>query len=138
MPETPRRARQAATLSLVFGAVLLAGAATGAWGDPAGPRRHASADAAPAAVATLSAGQDPAGAALSEQQAEHLIGANGDRWGAYYSAQEYAEFSQGLDGRYLGVGLSVGRARTVSPPSPRCSRPVRPPPPGSPSATGCC
>ncbi|MGV9270102.1 S41 family peptidase [Kitasatospora sp. NPDC003701] len=111
MPETPRRARQAATLSLVFGAVLLAGAATGAWGDPAAPRPHPSADAAPAAVATLSAGQDPAGAALSEQQAEHLIGANGDRWGAYYSAQEYAEFSQGLDGRYLGVGLSVGRGQ---------------------------
>ncbi|MFJ9951042.1 S41 family peptidase [Kitasatospora sp. NPDC091207] len=111
MPETPRRARQAATLSLVFGAVLLAGAATGAWGDPAAPRPRPSADAAPAAVATLGAGQDPAGAALSEQQAEHLIGANGDRWGAYYSAQEYAEFSQGLDGRYLGVGLSVGRGQ---------------------------
>ncbi|MEV0531408.1 S41 family peptidase [Kitasatospora sp. NPDC050463] len=111
MPETPRRARQAATLSLVFGAVLLAGAATGAWGDPPGPRRHSSADVAPAAVATLAAGQDPAGAALSEQQAQHLIGANGDRWGAYYSAQEYAEFSQGLDGRYLGVGLSVGRGQ---------------------------
>ncbi|MCG6496354.1 S41 family peptidase [Kitasatospora sp. A2-31] len=111
MPETPRRARQAATLSLVFGAVLLAGAAAGAWGDPGTPGRRVSADAAPAAVATLAAGQDPAGAALSEQQAEHLIGANGDRWGAYYSAQEYAEFSQGLDGRYLGVGLSVGRGQ---------------------------
>ncbi|MFI6846988.1 S41 family peptidase [Kitasatospora sp. NBC_00085] len=110
MPETPRRARQAATLSLVFGAVLLAGAATGAWGDPSRPA-HPSADAVPASVATVAAGQDPAGTALSEQQAEHLIGANGDRWGAYYSAQEYAEFSQGLDGRYLGVGLSVGRGQ---------------------------
>ncbi|WP_406199000.1 S41 family peptidase [Kitasatospora sp. NBC_01560] len=116
MPETPRRARQAATLSLVFGAVLLAGAATGAWGDPGTPAHRPSADAAPAARAAaapgaLAAGQDPAGAALSEQQAERLIGANGDRWGAYYSAQEYAEFSQGLDGRYLGVGLSVGRGQ---------------------------
>ncbi|MFE7488785.1 S41 family peptidase, partial [Kitasatospora sp. NPDC057541] len=62
-----------------------------------------------AAAATVGAGLDPAGADLSEQQAERLIGATGDRWGAYYSAQEYAEFSQGLDGRYLGVGLSVGR-----------------------------
>ncbi|MFG3054965.1 S41 family peptidase [Kitasatospora sp. NPDC048239] len=114
MPETPRRARQAVTLGLVFGAVLLAGAATGAWGDPGTtPARHSSADAAPAAAAAapVAAGQDPAGAALSQQQAEHLLGANGDRWGAYYSAQEYAEFSQGLDGRYLGVGLSVGRGQ---------------------------
>ncbi|AUY51552.1 S41 family peptidase [Streptomyces sp. CB01881] len=111
MLQTPRRARQAATLSLVFGAVLLAGAATGAWGDPSAPPHRPSVDAAPAAAAGVAAGQDPAGAALSEQQAEHLIGANGDRWGAYYSAQEYAEFSQGLDGRYLGVGLSVGRGQ---------------------------
>ncbi|MFH8383082.1 S41 family peptidase [Kitasatospora sp. NPDC018058] len=106
MPQTPRRARQVAALSLVFGAVLLAGAATGAWGDPSAPSRRASADLAPAAAGLPA---DPAGTALSEQQAEHLLAAGGDRWGAYYSAREYAEFSQGLDGRYLGVGLSVGR-----------------------------
>ncbi|MBV6701640.1 S41 family peptidase [Kitasatospora aureofaciens] len=109
MPETPRRARQAATLSLVFGAVLLAGAATGAWGDPSEPPHRPSADTARPASVVAGVGADPAGTALSEQQAEHLLGATGDRWGAYYSAQEYAEFSQGLDGRYLGVGLSVGR-----------------------------
>lgn len=97
-----------ATLSLVFGVVLIAGAATGAWGDP--PRRPA-AGAAPVAGAAPGLPADPAGTALSEQQAEHLLGANGDRWGAYYSAQEYAAFSQGLDGRYLGVGLSVGRGQ---------------------------
>ncbi|MFJ8625640.1 S41 family peptidase [Kitasatospora sp. NPDC093550] len=107
MLQTPRRARQVAALSLVFGAVLLAGAATGAWGDPSDLPPRPSADAARATGGGLPA--DPAGTALSEQQAEHLLGANGDRWGAYYSAQEYAEFSQGLDGRYLGVGLSVGR-----------------------------
>ncbi|MGW3232268.1 S41 family peptidase [Kitasatospora sp. NPDC001095] len=108
MLQTPRRARQVAALSLVFGAVLLAGAATGAWGDPGGSPHHPSTD-------TVRAGgglpADPAGAALSEQQAEHLLAAGGDRWGAYYSAQEYAEFSQGLDGRYPGVGLSVGRGQ---------------------------
>ncbi|MEU9078851.1 S41 family peptidase [Kitasatospora sp. NPDC048538] len=109
MLETPRRARQVATLSLVFGVVLLAGAASGAWGDPADPVRRSSADTAPVAAAAAGPPADPAGSALSEQQAEHLLGANGDRWGAYYSAQEYAEFTQGLDGRYLGVGLSVGR-----------------------------
>ncbi|MFF3068575.1 S41 family peptidase [Kitasatospora sp. NPDC057936] len=109
MLETPRRARQVATLSLVFGAVLLAGAATGAWGDPSEAPRRPSADAVRPASVVPGVTADPAGTALSEQQAEHLLGASGDRWGAYYSAQEYAEFSQGLDGRYLGVGLSVGR-----------------------------
>ncbi|MFH9351527.1 S41 family peptidase [Kitasatospora sp. NPDC017646] len=106
MLQTPRRARQVAALSLVFGAVLLAGAATGAWGDPSDQPRRASADLAPAPAGPPA---DPSGKALSEQQAEHLLAAGGDRWGAYYSAQEYAEFSQGLDGRYPGVGLSVGR-----------------------------
>lgn len=95
-------------LSLVFGAVLLAGAATGAWGDPGDPPHRSSADTARAAGGLPA---DPAGATLSEQQAEHLLAAGGDRWGAYYSAQEYAEFSQGLDGRYPGVGLSVGRGQ---------------------------
>ncbi|MEE1785983.1 S41 family peptidase [Streptomyces sp. SP17BM10] len=109
MLETPRRARQVATLSLVFGAVLLAGAATGAWGDPSAPPRRPSADTVRPASVAPGVTADPAGSSLSEQQAEHLLGASGDRWGAYYSAQEYAEFSQGLDGRYLGVGLSVGR-----------------------------
>ncbi|WP_329495207.1 S41 family peptidase [Kitasatospora herbaricolor] len=112
MSETPRHhsgtvLRHSSTLSLVLGAVLLAGAATGAWGDPPAAPPALSADAAPVPAA----GQDPAGAALSPQQAEGLLGANGDRWGAYYSAQEYADFSRGLDGRYLGVGLSVGRGQ---------------------------
>ncbi|MFI2611458.1 S41 family peptidase [Kitasatospora sp. NPDC018619] len=108
MLQTPRTARQVAALSLVFGAVLLAGAATGAWGGPDDAPHRPSADAA---RATGGLPADPAGAALSEQQAEHLLAAGGDRWGAYYSAQEYAEFSQGLDGRYAGVGLSVGRGQ---------------------------
>ncbi|MGW7581806.1 S41 family peptidase [Kitasatospora sp. NPDC054768] len=108
MLQTPRRARQVTVLSLVFGAVLLAGAATGAWGDPGDPPHRSSADTA---RATGGLPADPAGATLSEQQAEHLLAAGGDRWGAYYSAQEYAEFSQGLDGRYPGVGLSVGRGQ---------------------------
>ncbi|MBV2154201.1 S41 family peptidase [Kitasatospora sp. SUK 42] len=107
MLQTPRRARQVAALSLAFGAVLLAGAVSGAWDEPGDRPRRAAADLVPAANTALPA--DPSGAALSEQQAEHLLSAGGDRWGAYYSAQEYAEFSQGLDGRYLGVGLSVGR-----------------------------
>ncbi|WP_332262149.1 S41 family peptidase [Kitasatospora mediocidica] len=46
---------------------------------------------------------------FSSQQAERLVASGADRWAAYYSAEEYARFAQGLDGEYLGVGLSVER-----------------------------
>jgi len=104
MPVTQRRARQGATLTLVFGAVLMAGAATGAWSEPAPVPQLSSSDAA----VRLAAGEDPAGAELSRQQAEQLLAAGGDPWSAYYSPEAYAEFTLG---RYLGVGLSVGRAQ---------------------------
>ncbi|MCX4748730.1 S41 family peptidase [Kitasatospora sp. NBC_01287] len=116
------RARRGAALGLVFGAVLLSGAAAGAWGGTAPVR-----PAVPAGNATASGqrsqgsedGQDghrgldggaPPAAALTPQQAERLVAVGGDRWAAYYSPQEYAEFAQGLDGEYLGVGLFVDRA----------------------------
>ncbi len=98
----PRRTHQGFALTLVFGAVLTAGAAAGAWGgaEPAGPRRPPSADAA---------GGPPGVSAFSPQQAERFVAAGGDRWAAYYSPEDYAQFTQGLDGEYLGVGLSVDR-----------------------------
>lgn len=99
----PRQVRHGATLSLVFGVVLLSGAAVGAWGEPRAVSRAVSQDAAPA--------RDLAGADLSPEQAERLVGQSGDPWAAYYSPQEYADF---LRGRYLGVGLSVGRAQDGS------------------------
>lgn len=101
MAATGRRARQGATLTLVFGAVLAVGAAAGAWGGgaPLPPRRAASADA-------LRAGGP---GTLSPQQAQRLVAAGTDRWAAYYSPQDFAAFTQGLDGEYLGVGLSVER-----------------------------
>ncbi|WP_327067168.1 S41 family peptidase [Kitasatospora sp. NBC_01250] len=104
MSATWRRARHGATLSLLFGAVLFGGAAVGAWGGTgpaAAPRRWSAADAAPAG--------GPGAAALSPQQAERLVARGDDRWAAYYSPQEYAEFAQGLDGEYLGTGLFVDR-----------------------------
>ncbi|WP_181442637.1 S41 family peptidase [Streptomyces tateyamensis] len=96
-----QRARQGATLTAVFGVLLVCGAAAGAWGGtaPPLPRRPLSADAVPA---------DPS--ALSPEQAAGLVASGTDRWAAYYSPQDYAEFAQGLDGEYLGVGLTVDRA----------------------------
>jgi carboxyl-terminal processing protease len=41
--------------------------------------------------------------------AEKLVSRSGDRWSSFYTAQEYAGFQQALDGRYVGVGVSVRR-----------------------------
>ncbi|QKW19758.1 PDZ domain-containing protein [Kitasatospora sp. NA04385] len=99
MPTAPR-VRQGMTLGLVFGAVLFAGAASGAWGEPDGSSRApSSSDAGPPAG-------DLTGADLTPQQARQLVGASGDRWAAYLSPQQYADLT---GGRYAGVGLSVDR-----------------------------
>ncbi|MEV8096812.1 S41 family peptidase [Kitasatospora sp. NPDC085879] len=107
MSGIPRRVRQGATLTLVFGVVLMAGAASGAWGEPLTVPLPPSMDAA----AQLAAGRDVTGADLSPQQAEALVDASGDRWAAYLSPQEYADL---VRGRYLGVGLSVDRGKDGS------------------------
>ncbi|MCC9308519.1 PDZ domain-containing protein [Kitasatospora sp. RB6PN24] len=101
MTATPwRRVRHGAVLSALFGLLLFGGSATGAWGGTAAPLpgRPDPFDAA------------PGGSTLSPQQAEQLAAGGGDRWAAYYTAQQYAEFAQGLDGRYLGVGLVVSQS----------------------------
>ncbi|GAA5000042.1 S41 family peptidase [Kitasatospora paranensis] len=107
MPGSPRRVRQGATLTLVFGAVLLTGAATGAWGEPLPVPLPPSMDTA----AQVAAGRDVTGADLTPQQAEQLVDGSGDRWAAYLSPQQYTQF---LHGGYLGVGLSVDRTRDGS------------------------
>ena len=94
-------------MSLVFGAVLVTGVATGAWGQAGGsvpePRQGA--------AARLPVGADLAGQDLSPEEARRLVGRSGDRWAAYYSPEEYADFVKGLDGEYIGVGLWVRRER---------------------------
>ncbi|MFD0563410.1 S41 family peptidase [Kitasatospora saccharophila] len=99
MPTAPR-VRQGMTLGLVFGAVLFAGAASGAWGEPDGSTR------APSSSEALPPTADLAGADLTPQQARQLVGDSGDRWAAYLSPQQYADLT---GGRYAGVGLSVDR-----------------------------
>ncbi|MFE1319290.1 S41 family peptidase [Kitasatospora phosalacinea] len=99
MPTAPR-VRQGMTLGLVFGAVLFAGAASGAWGEPEGSTR------APSSSDALPPGPDLTGADLTPQQARQLVGSSGDRWAAYLSPQQYADLT---GGRYAGVGLSVDR-----------------------------
>lgn len=42
--------------------------------------------------------------------AEEVVSRSGDRWGAVYDREEYADFQQALDGEYTGVGLTARRA----------------------------
>ncbi|SEP55625.1 S41 family peptidase [Streptomyces radiopugnans] len=101
----PRRILRGTGLTLVFAVVLAAGAVTESWGDVT------EGDAAPVSPR-------PAGAGVRESapphqdavhDAEELVSRSGDRWAAAYTAREYAGLRQSLDGRYVGVGVSVRR-----------------------------
>jgi len=92
------RFRQSATLTLVFGVVVAAGAATGAW-DRTPPARPGGGPGVSAADV----------AALSPEQAEAWVAGSGDRWAAYYSPEQYAGLQERMDGDYVGVGLWVER-----------------------------
>ncbi|MFD8591949.1 S41 family peptidase [Streptomyces sp. NPDC059637] len=112
-PGTPRRSRRGATLTLVFGAVVAAGASSGGWPALGGsaPGTHA----VPAAVSDDAAAAAEAGelrAAIERddpEAAEELVSRSGDRWAAFYTAREYEGLRRSLDGRYVGVGLWVRR-----------------------------
>ncbi|WP_370151863.1 S41 family peptidase [Streptacidiphilus sp. EB129] len=80
-------------LGLVFGAVLAAGATTGAWGSQSPPVGQ------PVSVQRR----------LSDDAARSWVAQSGDRWAAFYTAQQYARVSESLAGRYVGVGLWVTR-----------------------------
>ncbi|MEV3859318.1 S41 family peptidase [Streptomyces sp. NPDC050095] len=115
----PRRIGRGAALTLVFGCVLAAGAATGAL--PAEGRKSSPQDGSSVAAAAHEQPlDDPTEAAAeamedgkspqeSAQAAEEAVSRSGDRWGAVYSQGEYEEFEQALDGEYTGVGLWARR-----------------------------
>ncbi len=113
----PQRIRCGVTLTLVFGAVLATGAATGSFGDPGdgggrdrgpgGGRAHAPAAGARLDTAEIARAIDEG--KVGPQAAAQLVSRSGDRWSAFYTAQEYEGFQQALDGRYVGVGLWVRR-----------------------------
>ncbi|MEV8032147.1 S41 family peptidase [Streptomyces sp. NPDC002742] len=110
----PRRIRRGAALTLVFASVLVAGAATGSFSDPArktpaptpgsASARHHDA-VAEAAAEAMADGKSPM------EAAERAVSRSGDRWGAVYSQGEYEEFEEALDGQYTGVGLWARRER---------------------------
>ncbi|MGV9564876.1 S41 family peptidase [Streptomyces sp. NPDC003480] len=109
----PRRARHGAALTLVFASVLVAGAATGSFGETV--RRTPDAGAATPAghseAVTEAAERAMADGKSPMEAAERAVSRSGDRWSAVYSQGEYQEFQEALDGRYTGVGLSARRER---------------------------
>ncbi|MEU6368515.1 S41 family peptidase [Streptomyces sp. NPDC046931] len=109
----PRRVRHGAALTLVFASVLVAGAATGSFGEtaartpsaePAAPAWHGDA-VTEAAARAVADGKSPM------EAAQRAVSRSGDRWSAVYSQGEYQEFQEALDGQYTGVGLSARRER---------------------------
>ncbi|PJE94028.1 peptidase S41 [Streptomyces carminius] len=104
----PHRVRRGAGLTLLFVAVLTAGAVTESWvsvtesdAAPVSPRPSRVQEGRPAAQGGQH-GEDG-------HDAEELVSRSGDRWAAAYSADEYAGLRRSLDGEYVGVGVSVRR-----------------------------
>jgi carboxyl-terminal processing protease len=110
----PRRAGRGAALTLLFASVLVAGAATGSFGDPDRKSPSPSARSTPTAhreTVTDAAAEAMADGKSPMEAAERAVSRSGDRWGAVYSQGEYEEFEEALDGQYTGVGLWARRER---------------------------
>ncbi|TJZ56064.1 PDZ domain-containing protein [Streptomyces piniterrae] len=120
--DRPRRIRRGAALTLVFASMLATGAATGIWSDgaegaesrPAGS--PIAAGHAPAArTADREAVERAASQAIEDgksgsKAAADVVSRSGDRWSTVYTAGEFEDFQQQLDGAYVGVGLWVRQA----------------------------
>ncbi|MFF3768417.1 S41 family peptidase [Streptomyces sp. NPDC001922] len=107
----PRSVRRGAALTLVFGCVVAAGAASGLWdGGTANAARlpaRSVARAADRAEVARAAAEAVADGKSGSQAAEEVVSRSGDRWGAVYTAREYEDVRQALDGSYVGVGIWV-------------------------------
>ncbi|KOT53926.1 MULTISPECIES: S41 family peptidase [Streptomyces] len=112
----PRRNRRGAALTLVFVSVLATGAAAGTWEESG---RRPEERRIPERVAAEAdsvhrqkrADRHAAGpAAAGAGTAGEVVGRSGDRWSTAFSAREYEEFQQELDGAYVGVGLWLRQA----------------------------
>ncbi|MBA0049521.1 PDZ domain-containing protein [Streptomyces sp. AJS327] len=140
---SPRRARRAAGLALVFASVLATGAAGGSWRtepltaqakSPSPDRTaHSTTANAPSAAPSSGGGPGPfipdatpeATPDRGTRDADELVSRNGDRWSGAFSATEYEGLEQSLDGGYTGIGVSVRRVDTADGPAVAAAR-VRP------------
>ncbi|MEY9849819.1 S41 family peptidase [Streptacidiphilus sp. MAP5-3] len=99
MSPTRRVLRLQLTLGLVFVTVCAVGVGTGAWGSEGRSTTSVAAAAPSSHRADSSDNSDGSGASGAA-----------DRWAADYTAQQFAAYSQELDGHYVGVGLWVARS----------------------------
>jgi carboxyl-terminal processing protease len=104
-----RRARTGVAVAAVGLAMFLAGVLVGAGGsrpaEGAAPKPGVLDEAAARIAADA---QHPVDRATLERAAiEGMLKALGDRWSAFYTADEYDSFSDALEGRYTGVGLWI-------------------------------
>ncbi|KOU41058.1 S41 family peptidase [Streptomyces sp. WM6378] len=122
----PRGVRRGAALALVFASVLVTAAATNCLPrvEQRPPALAAGTAAAPldpraghttrrgdrtAEDVTRAAAEAQADGKSATRAAEEAVGRSGDRWGAVYDKDQYAQYTDALDGRYTGVGLWVVR-----------------------------
>ncbi|MER7400685.1 PDZ domain-containing protein, partial [Streptomyces sp. NPDC000151] len=119
----PRRIRRGAALTLVFASVLGTGAAAGTWGGEGREgaehripvRTVADGRSAADGTADREAVERAASEAIKDgksgsQAAADVVSRSGDRWSTVYTAGEYEDFRQQLDGEYVGVGLWLRQA----------------------------
>lgn len=114
----PRGLHRGAALTLIFGCVLATAAATGSLprqDDRRNPGIQARSVASAVDPRDREAVEDAAAEAEADGKsvtdaAQDAVSRSGDRWGAVYDEQEYADFEQALDGSYTGVGLSARRS----------------------------
>ncbi|MFI8998917.1 S41 family peptidase [Streptomyces sp. NPDC053542] len=119
----PRRIRRGAALTLAIASVLGTGAAAGSWsgegregtGHRIPVRTVADDHSAGNGTADREAVEEAASEALKAgksgtQAAADVVSRSGDRWSTVYTAGEYEDFRQQLDGEYVGVGLWLRHA----------------------------
>ncbi|MGP3923701.1 S41 family peptidase [Streptomyces sp. 8N616] len=108
----PRSIRRGAALTFVFATVLVTGAAAasalgGEAGNYPGAGARSVVGSTDRAEVTEAAAKAMAEGKSGSEAAEEVVSRSGDRWSAVYSAREYEDVQQALDGEYVGVGLWV-------------------------------
>jgi carboxyl-terminal processing protease len=112
-PRRPAAPLRRLALAVGLGAVLATGAVAGSWsGTALTAARRAAARGTARPAERIGPGQiaaDIAAGRVDPRSAAELVSRSGDRWSAFYTAQEYEGFQQSLNGHYTGVGLWVRR-----------------------------
>jgi len=101
-----RRLWRAAGLVAVVAVAFGAGMVTGVVGSPAPAAQRSLLDEAEQRI-EADAAHPVNRSALEHAAVQGMLRALGDRWSAYYTPGEFAQFSQGLDGSYSGIGVWV-------------------------------